>query len=62
MSWTVVFSHLCVGEKYKFIGRVWEPLKFYSLEALGQFMGKLLVVMITEICKVIYSDKVTCRY
>lgn len=47
-----VQSHLCIVGKYRFIGRVWESLRFYNLEALGQFMVKLLKMMIIRI----YSD------
>lgn len=43
-------SHLCIVAEYWFIARVWESLRFYKLEALGQYIVKLLIMMIIGIC------------
>ena len=43
-------SHLCIVAEYWFIGRVWESLRFYNLEALGQYIVTLLIMMIIGIC------------
>lgn len=45
-------SQLCIAKEYRFIGRVLESLQFYSLEAFGQCMAKLSIMMTIEMCKV----------
>ena len=46
-------SHLCIVAEYWFIERVWESLRVYRLEALGQSMVMLLIMRITGICSVL---------